>query len=154
MTLSADLDRLSAYMQRLANRLCRVRITCGDWQRVLTPSVIRSTTGGDGAVAVLLDPPYSTGHDLYAATAHGAGASISAYVREWCKAAPGDLRIALCGYLDEHDELLDHGWDVRDGKAGSAGYNTDPTAGRRERIWFSPACIGAHQDVLDFGASA
>lgn len=33
--------RLEAYMRALADRLANVRITCGDWTRVLTPSAWR-----------------------------------------------------------------------------------------------------------------
>lgn len=50
-------ERLVSYMQSLAERLRRVRITCGSWERVLKPSVTRSSAGGDGATAILLDPP-------------------------------------------------------------------------------------------------
>ena len=136
---------LVAYMERLAARLERVRITCGDWRRVTTPSVTRSGTGGDGARAVFLDPPYTTSGDLYAAATDG----VSADVRAWCITAPRDLRIALCGYDAEHDELLRHGWTRQAGKAGSgAGYSTNAANGRRERLWLSPACIQAGQDSL------
>ena len=141
------------YMHALADRLRRVRITCGDWGRVLKPSVTRAKAGGDGALAVLLDPPYATSGDLYAGTTD---TSVAEQVRAWCITAPGDLRIVLCGYESEHDELLAHGWDVIDGKAGGgAGYSTNAASGRRERLWTSPACLGMHrQDVLDFGESA
>ena len=90
------------YMHALADRLRRVRITCGDWGRVLKPSVTRAKAGGDGALAVLLDPPYATSGDLYAGTTD---TSVAEQVRAWCITAPGDLRIVLCGYESEHDEL-------------------------------------------------
>lgn len=46
---------------------------------------------------------------------------------------------------------LERGWVVIDGKSGSgAGYSTNAANGRRERLWLSPECIQAHQDVLDF----
>ena len=138
---------LTYYMHRLAERLARVRITCGDWRRVVTPAAIRAKTGGDGAVGVLLDPPYSTSGDLYA---HGcATGNVSAEVRRWAADAPDDLRIVLCGYDDEHDALLDHGWVVVAGRAGGgAGYATNSSAGRRERLWLSPSCRTAEQGVL------
>lgn len=144
--------RLGAYMARLADRLERVRITCGSWERVVKPSVLRSTSGGDGAIAIFLDPPYATSGDLYAESGDG----IADAVRDWCLTAPEQYRVILCGYDDEHDALLAHGWDVIDGKAGGgAGYSTNAANGRRERLWTSPACLGVHrQDVLDFGATA
>lgn len=148
-----DMDRLVAYMQALADRLRRVRITCGDWRRVIQPSVTRSGTGGDGARAIFLDPPYATSGDLYAGTTD---ASIAGQVAEWCATAPADMRIVLCGYDDEHDALLAHGWDVIEGKSGSgAGYSVRADNGRRERLWTSPACLGIHrQDALDFGEAS
>ena len=139
---NAGQERLSVYMNALADRLHRVRITCGDWKRVMQPSVTRSGTGGDGTRALFLDPPYATSGDLYT---HG-DTTISADVRDWCASAPRDLRIALTGYDDEHDALLSHGWTVTAGKSGrGAGYSNRADNGRRERIWLSPACIGTHE---------
>lgn len=133
---------LAAYMNQLSDRLRRVRITCGSWERVVKPSVTRSGTGGDGSRALFLDPPYATSGDLYAHV----DANVGAAVQTWCATAPRDLRVILCGYDTEHDELLDHGWSVTEGKAGGgAGYSTNGLNGRRERLWLSPACIGSQQ---------
>ena len=136
---------LDLYMRQLSDRLQRVRITCGSWERVVKPSVTRSGTGGDGTRAIFLDPPYATSGDLYAASSEG----IAEAVREWCLTAPHDLRVILCGYDSEHDELLACGWSVTEGKAGGgAGYSTNSFNGRRERLWLSPACIGSRQPSL------
>ena len=125
------------YLHSLADRLARVRITCGDWRRVLTPSASRATTGGDGSRAIFLDPPYATSGDLYA---HGDD-QIAHEVREWCSTAPTDTRIVLCGYDHEHDAL---GWRRIEGRSGGgAGYSVRRDNGRRERLWLSPACLGA-----------
>ena len=133
---NAGRGALTAYMRRLSERLARVRITCGDWRRVTTPSVLRPGCGGDGTRAVFLDPPYATSGDLYAHRE-----DVSEAVREWCAAAPADLRIVLCGYDDEHDAL---GWRRIVGRSGGgAGYSTRADNGRRERLWLSPACLGA-----------
>lgn len=146
------LEQLTAYMNTLAARLERVRITCGSWERVVKPSALRATSGGDGAVGILLDPPYATSGDLYASG--DSDGTISTAVREWCMTAPGDLRIVLCGYGDEHDALLDHGWRRQEGRSGGgAGYSTDRASGRRERLWLSPACVGYVDDTL-FGGVA
>jgi len=145
-----DLDRLAAYMTALADRLRRVRITCGDWRRVVTPSVHRSGAGGDGSRAIFLDPPYATSGDLYAA----GDSNVAGDVLDWCKAATG-LRIVLCGYDDEHADLEALGWQVTDGKAGGgAGYSTRKDNGRRERLWLSPECLSLHQGTLDFTGEA
>ena len=136
---------LQNYMQQLAARLQRVRITCGSWERVVTPSVTRSGTGGDGTRAIFLDPPYATSGDLYAESSEG----IAEAVREWCMTAPRGLRIILCGYDTEHDALLSQGWTVAEGKSGGgAGYSVNPANGRRERLWLSPACIETQQRSL------
>ena len=139
---NAGRDSLAHYLQQLSNRLERVRITCGDWLRVAQPSVTRSGAGGDGSRAVFLDPPYSTSGDLYA---HG-DSDVSQQVREWCQTADESLRIILCGYDSEHDELLSRGWTVVAGKSGGgAGYSKRSDNGRRERLWLSPNCLTDHQ---------
>jgi hypothetical protein len=131
-------QRLGRYLHSLAARLERVRITCGSWERVVTPSVVRAGAGGDGARAVFLDPPYATSGDLYA---HGS-LTVGADVRTWCETAPKTWRVVLCGYDDEHNALLPKGWTVVEGKAGSgAGYSVDAKNGRRERLWLSPSCM-------------
>lgn len=138
-------EQVRAYMRTLAARLERVRITCGSWERVLTPAPLRTRSGGDPVTGVLLDPPYSTSRDVYAETEAG----ISCKVREWCHTAPNDLRIVLCGYDNEHDDLLDAGWRVIQGKSGSgSGYSKNRANGRRERLWLSPACHHAGEEGL------
>ena len=142
---NAGRGQLEAYMGQLADRLRRVRITCGSWERVVKPSVTRSGTGGDGTRAIFLDPPYATSGDLYAESSDG----VAVAVREWCITAPREMRVILCGYDTEHDALLAVGWSAIEGKAGSgAGYSTNGLNGRRERLWLSPACIGSHQPSL------
>ena len=142
---NAGRGQLAAYFGSLRNRLKRVRITCGDWKRVVTPSVVRAGCGGDGSRAIFLDPPYATSGDLYPE----ATAGISAAVRDWCESADPKLKIVLCGYDEEHDALLSRGWTVRQGKAGGgAGYSKNAANGRRERLWCSPACLSAEDGGL------
>ena len=64
------------YLGKLSDRLRRVRVCCGDWTRVLTPSV----TTYVGLTGVLLDPPYS--HDLRE-RCYAEDHDISADVRAW-----------------------------------------------------------------------
>lgn len=127
------------YMARLAARLRDVRVCCGDWSRVLGPS----PTTHIGVTAVFLDPPYGVedrdkvyGHDSL---------EVASSVREWCAEHGSDpkLRIALCGYGGEHDELEALGWDCMAWKA-NGGYGSRGKRklnAERERIWFSPACL-------------
>jgi hypothetical protein len=137
----AEPGQLEAYMQQLADRLQRVRITCGAWDRVMTRRIICGNYQWKDCAA-FLDPPYATSGDLYAESSEG----VAVAVREWCAAAPRDLRVILCGYDAEHDALLSQGWSVIEGKSGrGAGYSSDAFNGRRERLWLSPACIGSTQ---------
>ena len=133
------------WLASLAARLRNVRVACGDWKRVLGPSV----TTKHGITAVLLDPPYNSEdaeNDCYG-IAHS---NVADEVREWCIANGKDplLRIALCGYSDDHDELLQHGWTVESWKARK-GYQSDGENSARERIWFSPNCLRAPKGLFD-----
>ena len=142
---------LVAYMAALSDRLQRVRITCGDWRRVVTPSASRAGAGGDGSRAILLDPPYATSGDLYAESSAG----VAAEVLGWCARNVTDQRVVLCGYDNEHDALLDHDWRVIEGRSGGgAGYSVRSDNGRRERLWLSPACLSFGQERLDFGSAS
>lgn len=131
---------LIEYFQALAARLRRVRVCCGDWTRVLKPSV----TTGHGVTGVLVDPPYGV-EDRDKVYNHDS-LHLAAHVRAWCKVAGQDsrLRIALCGYDGEHNELEKLGWDKLAWKAmggyGNQKGGKNDNAGR-ERIWFSPHCL-------------
>jgi len=118
-------------------------VCCGDWSRVCgpTPTVKQGLTG------VFLDPPYDqTQRD---ANLYAIETPVAADVRAWCltNGRENKLRIALCGYAGEgHESLEAEGWAVLEWKA-SGGYGSQSTTtdgranARRERIWFSPACI-------------
>lgn len=135
---------MQQYMQALSQRLRHVRITCGDWARLVTPSASRYVVGGDGAIGILLDPPYTTGGGLYAYVDDG----VSHAVREWCASAPSKLRIVLCGFEDDHDALLARGWRKVQGKAGvGSGYSKDRKAHLRERLWLSPSCLSPQMEL-------
>lgn len=134
---------LYAYMNALAQRLRRTRVVCGDWTRIMGKSV----TYEIGLTGVFLDPPYSAEAErqdnLYAQDC----LKVAHEVRQWCL-ENGDnpkLRIALCGYDGEHNELETAGWDCVAWKAngGYGGQNKtkkNENAGR-ERIWFSSHCL-------------
>lgn len=135
---SAGYPRASPPRRRRPRRQQGVPVPGGVRRRVLTPSVTRATAG-NGTVGILLDPPYSTGTGLYAE--HKTG--LADEVRQWCSTAPADYRIVLAGYEDDHDALFALGWRKEAGRSGGgAGYSTNPNAGRRERLWLSPACLG------------
>jgi hypothetical protein len=141
--------KLADYFQSLADRLRDVRVACGDFERVLGPSV----TTGVGLTAVVLDPPYdSEAADCHDAYAVKAAESVADRARAWA-ATNGDnplFRIALCGYTGEHDdEMTDAGWVPYFWKA-KGGYGNQGTGrgrenAKREVIWFSPHCLPAEQ---------
>lgn len=135
---------LAATMQDLADRLRRVRVCCGNWDRILGPA----PTVNRGLTGVFLDPPYS--HAERDAAIYTTETDCAQDVLQWCRAHGDDplLRIALCGYEGEHDVLAEeHGWECFAWKT-PGGYGNQSTGdGRgkanahRERIWFSPHCL-------------
>ena len=131
----------------LSERLRLVRVASGDWSRVCGPSV----TFKHGLTGVLLDPPYADtagrDGDLYREDS----LDVAHAVRGWAIENGGrpDMRIALCGYEGEHDMPASwsvHAWNAGQGFGGQAEERSGN--GRRERIWFSPACLGAAQPSL------
>lgn len=139
--------RLHEVFAELSKRLRHTRVACGDWSRVVTDSV----TWRHGNTAIFLDPPYSTAgrtKDLYA---HD-GETIAAEVRAWCAEHGGDrrLRIALCGYEREHNDLEAQGWakvpwKAKGGYGNQSGDNANAAA---ERVWFSPHCKRGGEQLL------
>lgn len=126
----------------LAKRLRRVRIVCGDFARVLGPSVLGKgkNAGGRRPCAVFLDPPYS--HAMRDPRLYGQdSADVAVRAYQWAveHGDDPDMRIALCGYDGEHD--MPAGWTAHavKGHRGYAGADNDNRT--LERIWFSPHCL-------------
>lgn len=143
-----DNGPITEWMQALGNRLRRVRVCCGDWKRILGPS----PTWKIGLTAVFLDPPYAgEGRDVVYSND---SATVGQEVSEWCR-QNGDnplLRIALCGYEGEHDLP---GWEQVEwravggyGNQGKQEVKRGRDNAKRERIWFSPACLKGQQRSL------
>ena len=141
-----------AWFAELSQRLQHVRIAQGDWKRVLGESFVSAQFW---PVAIFLDPPYADtagrAADLYAVDS----LSVAHQVREWAL-ANGDnpnFRIALCGYEGEHK--MPDSWAVLEWKAtGGYGSQSDKQGrenAARERIWFSPHCLGEikHPDLFN-----
>ena len=130
---------LAEYLQSLSDRLRRVRICCGSWDRVCGPSV----TTKHGVTGVFLDPPYAFAER--AAGLYAQDNDVSADVRQWAIEHGDDplLRIALCGYQEEHE--MPDSWSCVAWKppVGFDGQNRDRDNKNRgrERIWFSPHCL-------------
>ncbi len=141
---------IRAWMRELHQRLRDVRVTCGDWGRVVKDSI----TTRHGLTAVFLDPPYTNGDMDYGAG--GMGQGIADDVRAWCAANGSNpqLRIVLCGHAGEHDALLAQGWHTRTWKACGGYARTDEAIANRqsETLWCSPHCVperGVAQDLFE-----
>lgn len=140
---------IRAYLHQIADRLRRVRVACGDWTRIVTPSC----THRHGMTGLLLDPPYGEGEIDYQAGGNR-DRSIADAAREFAIQEGRNplMRIALCGYEGQHEMPDD--WSVFEWKA-IGGYSStaeEETQGQlnrhRERIWFSPACLPVEQPML------
>lgn len=130
------------WFRALAQRLRRVRVCCGDWQRVLGPGTLGKgkNVGGRRPCAVFFDAPYP--HDrrdvgLYTQD----GMELWFQVRDWAveHGDDPDLRIAVCGYegdFGDHAGWTEYAW------RGARGYSSKENDNReRERIWFSRGCL-------------
>ena len=135
---------VTSWLCALRDRLCEVRIACGDFERVLGDS----STTKHGLTGVFLDPPYDGTEYVY-----GTKVPVSERVFDWCLESTKTplLRIVLAGRGTEHDTLLRHGW----GKSvwtANRGYSKDTNKGRNEEtLWYSPSCVtanGADTDLL------
>jgi len=139
-------ENIVSTMRVLGERLRRVRVACGSWERVVTDVV----TWRYGVTGVFLDPPYAEGKMSYSAGGHGVAVDVAEWAREAGKRP--DMRIALCGHEGEHDMP---GWACEKWTA-KRGYAKNEREGEdnylpnrhRERIWFSQACLSASQGRL------
>jgi hypothetical protein len=129
---------IGSWFWALHERLRDVRVTCGDWSRVVTHPV----TVLHGLTGVFFDPPYFRGAMDYAVG--GVGTNLAADVGAWCAANGGNpmLRIVICGHEGEHDALLAHGWSVRKWAARTGYARTEEALANSasETIWCSPHC--------------
>lgn len=135
---ASEAHALTTYLRRLADRLRRTRIVCGDFARVLGPSV----TWRHGLTAVLLDPPYDA---TQRAEVYAVESDAATRAHAWAL-ENGDnphLRIALCGYEGEHE--MPESWPVYRWKTaggyGSQGDGRGRDNADRECVWFSPHCL-------------
>jgi hypothetical protein len=139
------------YMFALAERLRRVRVCCGDWKRVVTPSI----TTKIAPTALFLDPPYHAPGTERSAVYNHDDDAIWFEVRDWAVAHGNDplFRIALCGYEAEDNHGIPSDWECVAWKAaGGYGRSERGLNNRgRERIWFSPHCLTVEQTQFEMG---
>jgi DNA adenine methylase len=131
----------------IQNRMKKVRVCCGDWSRVVTPSVTykNKSLTKKGMVGVFLDPPYlveSREDKLYRVET-----DVFTDVCKWAIENGNNpkMRIAVCGY--EGDYQFPEDWEIFHWQTGGgfSSFAKDETRGkenaRRETIWFSPFCL-------------
>ena len=128
------IDFVSGWLSALRDRICEVRIACGDFERVLSPSVTTKL----GVTAVFLDPPYDGTEYVY-----GAAIPVSQRVRDWCSTngSNPEFRIVLAGRGDEHDALVQLGWTKQIWTANQGYAHANTEARKTETIWISPHCV-------------
>lgn len=130
--------------KNLQARLRRVRICCGDWTRVVAPSVTYKNKGlTDGEMTgVVLDPPYSKNNR---SEVYFEDNNIFKDVCDWAVENGNNpkLRIVLCGY--DGDYVMPKTWQTYSWKASggmsSLGNDRGKENSKKEMIWFSPNCL-------------
>lgn len=139
------------YMFALAERLRRVRVCCGDWKRVVTPSITTKIS----TTALFLDPPYHAPGTERSAVYNHDDDKIWFEVRDWALEHGDDplFRIALCGYEAEDNHGIPDSWECLSWKAAGGYGRSERGLGNRgrERIWFSPHCLTHQQEQFDMG---
>jgi DNA adenine methylase len=133
-----DRSLVYGYFEALADRTRRLRVCCGDFERVLGPS----PTHRLGITGVLLDPPYDLSRRE---SVYSFETDASTRARQWAldNGENPKLRIVLCGYHGEHD--MPSGWRVvkwkTSGGYGSQGQDRGRDNCSLERLWLSPHCL-------------
>ena len=133
--------------EKIASRIRRTRVLCGDWKRAVGNAVLFGAKDKHISTAICLDPPYAQterNSKLYAVET-----DVSTAVREWALEHGDDprLRIALCGYEGEHE--MPGSWECVPWKSTG----TREEQATRERIWFSPHCLKPDRgQIAMFGA--
>ena len=112
------------WLRELADRMERVRVVHGDWDRCLNNHY------GAELTAIFLDPPYKAYEKLY-----GVSDPVAAECEAWAR-DNARLRVALCGHRGDYDLP---GWTEHKWERGRLTYNGGTTTAE-ECIWFSPAC--------------
>jgi hypothetical protein len=136
-----DDGNIYEYFQAIQERTRRVRVCCGDWKRVLTPSASQLNTGK--TVGVFLDPPYDFS---LRSQCYSTETNCSSEVRGWA-ITNGDnpqLRICVAGYINEHsfpENWTSYQWTTNGGLGNQAKEGQANKNKFLECLWFSPHCL-------------
>jgi site-specific DNA-adenine methylase len=135
------------WFEILTKRIQKVRVCCGDWSRVVTPSVSykNKSLSKQGMVGVFLDPPYLVENredKLYRIET-----DVFKDVCEWAveNADNPKMRIAVCGLEGDYDFSNDwevYSWQTTGGFSSFAkNKQQGKSNGKKETIWFSKNCL-------------
>ena len=141
--IHAQSASIHQWFKALQERTKRVRITCGDWKRILTPSVTYQNKGvrKDKMTGIFLDPPYDLADRD---KVYRQESNIYQDVCEWA-VANGDhpkMRIVVCGYDGSFkfpESWTEFSWQANGGMA-ALGEGRGKDNAKRERIYFSKYC--------------
>jgi DNA adenine methylase len=141
-TSKSRLDYIKGMMRQIRDRMQDVRVCCGDWSRVMGPSVFEKRSP---PYAIFLDPPYFSEDRsaVYAEDASGMADPMRLAIVEACLRYGEKGKVILCGYEGEYPEL--DGWRKIAWKAqgGMSNQNREGNENKgRERMWISPSCGG------------
>jgi hypothetical protein len=136
-------DKINSQFSRLSERLRKVKVVCGDWSRICGGNWQDSR----GDVGIFFDTPYSGAEreDVYSQESYTVAHDVRAWALE-CGAKP-TYKIVLAGYIEEHEELLQHGWTCENWKAqgGGSNHGSEESQGKknakREALFYSPYCL-------------
>lgn len=131
-------DSLDAYLGRLCERLRDVTVACGEWDRILSPSILNNR---GQTVGIFLDPPYIGHETIYSGSGltNDLRRGLARQVYDWAveHGEQANLRIAYCCYFNPvlpcpkgWTELL---WQPKQGYFGGKD--------KVEVIYFSPNCF-------------
>jgi len=141
---TAHLDEKLRWFAALSKRFKNVRIACGDWSRVVGPTI----TWQLGVCGVVIDPPYEDFTGVY-----NEANNIVTEINQWANESGNNplMRIVLCGYEGEYN--LPDTWDCVSWTAhhGYGAQRTDGTKNEnktKERIWFSPHCLKPQPELF------
>lgn len=132
------------WFKKIQQRTRRTRVCCGDWKRIVTPSITYNNKGlsPKDITGVFLDPPYALkGRDKV----YQEDSDIFKEVCQWAM-DNGDnsrMRIVLCGYDGDFifpDSWEKFSWNANGGLA-NLGNDRGKSNAKKEMIYFSPFCL-------------
>lgn len=132
------------WFEALQKRIRRTRVACGDWSKVVTPSITYKNKGlsSKDITGVFLDPPYElSGRDKVYIEDN----NIFSDVLKWSidNGNNSNMRIVLCGYEGNYtlpDNWKTFAWQANGGLA-NLGDGRGKANSSKERIYFSPNCL-------------